>query len=126
MKNNISEIIIMNNQNGISDKSFTGNQYIDAFIIIAIIVYSSLGALNPPSFLKNMFKNEMFRFVFLSLILIHGFRTTPHIALFIALAFIVTGYYINKQETMENFAYLETYKGLVRNKKTTYKTSKFN
>jgi hypothetical protein len=47
--------------------------------------------------------------VFLSLLLIYNFEKNPHIALTIALIFVLTLEYLNKEKMYENCAYLKSF-----------------
>jgi hypothetical protein len=80
------------------------------FTIIAILMPTYLIALSRiklPDYIINLFNNDIFKIVWLSLMLIMGFKKQPHIALIVALIYVITLHYINKQQIKENFEYLE-------------------
>lgn len=83
-------------------------------IILAIIVasYASMIRIELPEYIKTLFKNNIFRIVFLSLLLIYSFNASPHIALAVALVFVLTLYFLNYEEIKENFAHLEKFRNL--------------
>lgn len=63
-----------------------------------------------PIFIRNLFNNPIFRFVFLSLILIHNFSYAPHVAIAVVLLFTLTMYSIRQEELKENFYFLDSWK----------------
>ena len=67
-----------------------------------------------PGYIKNLFSNPIFNIVFLSLLLIMRFNSAPHVAILIAVIFIVTAEYIREDEVKENMAYFENYSTLRR------------
>lgn len=85
------------------------NNYVHAVLAILTTIYLSAGRVSIPAFIKNLFKNNIFRLVFLSLLLVYRFDKSPHIAFMIALIFVATMSHIGEQEMMENCAYLERY-----------------
>ena len=87
-----------------SDLPSTWNNNI-LVIIIAIIVaaYASQTRIQLPNYIRNLFSNNIFRVVFLSLLLIYSFNKAPHVAIAIALIFVLTLHFLNYQEATENF-----------------------
>jgi len=63
-----------------------------------------------PSFIRDLFSNAVFRVVFLSTLLIHAFKKTPHVAFAVSLIFVLTMHLINKEEISENLRAAERYK----------------
>jgi hypothetical protein len=79
-------------------------------IIFASAVYVlSLSNIKLPCSIKTLFNNTIFKMVFLSLILVYTFERTPHIALIIAVIFILTLDYLNNEKMYENCNYLKSY-----------------
>jgi hypothetical protein len=97
-------------------KSFTDNEYTVAIVMIVAIAYASLARPTLPSWLTKLFKNDIFRVVFLSLLLMFNFEKSPHVALTVALVFVVTLHYINENDVQEQFGLLETFKANLNNK----------
>jgi hypothetical protein len=83
--------------------SVLNNNYAVAIFALFITVYASLERVSLPPYVRNLFKNDVFRVVFLSLLLIYNFEKSPHVALFVALIFVLTLHYLNQQESRENF-----------------------
>lgn len=83
------------------------NAYIDAVLVILTTIYLSTGMIKLPTTIRNLFKNNIFRLVFLSLLLVYRFDNAPHIAFMVALIFVATMYYIGQVEMLENLSYLE-------------------
>ena len=94
------------------------NDWVGAALALFIVLYAlNLGRMNLPCYIKNLFKNTFFRILFLSLLLIYRFEKAPHVALVVALVFVLTLDYISVEETKENFAYLEAFNSQLHNKK---------
>ena len=85
------------------------NKFVSAILIILIIVYLAKLRLGVPTYIRSLFKNDIFRVVFLSLLLIYNFHNAPHVAILVAIFFVVTLHYIGEEETREQFAYLEAF-----------------
>lgn len=86
------------------------NDYVAAIIALFVILYGlTLSRVQIPKFIRNLFNNDIFRVIFLSLLLIHNFNRSPHVALAIALIFVITLHFIHVQEIKETFDYYESY-----------------
>jgi hypothetical protein len=83
------------------------NEYIIGTIVLFVIVYSSLAATELPKWLVSLFKNDIFKVLFLSLLLIVPFETAPQIALIIALSFVLLSHSVNIYEKDEHFKKIE-------------------
>jgi hypothetical protein len=87
-----------------------------AIAVVILIIYAGALQVNTPDFIRNLFKNDIFRFVFLSLLLIVGpTNSQPSVALIIAFVFVFTMYCISEKEVKENLTYLEAYKTISQN-----------
>jgi len=99
------------------DLSILDNQYVAALLAIFLGVYGIAAArMELPDYIKNLFNNNIFRIAFLSLLLTQNFDRAPHVAITVALIFVLTIHYLSEQEIKENFAYLEAYRNTIRNK----------
>ena len=99
------------------DLSFLENEYVAVSIALFVALYGiTLSRMQLPEYIKNLFSNNIFRVIFLSLLLIHNFNRAPHVSLAIALVFVLTMHYINEQQIKENFVYLESFRAKLRNK----------
>lgn len=87
--------------------SLVDNDVVVIILAIVVAMYASMVRVELPEYIKTLFRNNIFRIVFLSLLLIYSFRAAPHAALAISLVFVLTLYFLNIEETKENFAYLE-------------------
>jgi hypothetical protein len=94
--------------------SFLNNEYFLAVATILLVAYGTMANVALPDFITDLFKNDIFRVVFLSLLCIYRFNSAPHVALIIALTFVLTMYYLNLQERRENFRYFEAFKNTLR------------
>lgn len=97
-------------------------QNTESIIIIIIILFVIIYALNIakielPYYIKNLFKNTLFKILFLSLLLVYTFEKSPYIAIVISLVFIVILDSLVIEESKENFAYLESLKTQVNKTK---------
>ena len=97
------------------DLSILDNDYVAAGLALFLGVYAIIAArVELPGYLKNLFNNNIFRIVFLSLLLTQNLNKVPHVAITVALLFVLTLHYLNEQEIKENFAYLETFRNNLR------------
>jgi hypothetical protein len=89
--------------NSFEFNKLVNNNYVVAILAILVVSYGfTLSRIPLPGYLRNLFSNNIFRVLFLSLLLIHDFDKAPHVAIAIALIFVITLHYINKQEMKEN------------------------
>ncbi len=87
--------------NKIAKKNFLENKYIIAFVGILVILYASKGQVNLPKPIYNLFKNDIFRVIYLSLLVLVATKAPPHVAFIVALVYVLTLYFIDKQENSE-------------------------
>jgi len=87
------------------------NEIVTVFMALFVTLYAlNLGKMQLPPYIKKLFKNTIFRIAFLSLLLVYRFEKTPHVALTVAIVFVITLDYIADEEIKENFAYLQAFK----------------
>ena len=86
---------------------FLNNEYVLIAMTLFVVLYASMGQMDVPTWLKALFKNDVFRVVFLSLLLIYRFDKTPHVALIVALVFIFSMNYVLMDEAQEHFAMIQ-------------------
>ncbi len=90
------------------------NEVVAVLIALFMGLYAlNLGKMKLPDYIKNLFNNTLFRIVFLSLLLVYNFEKSPHVALTVALVFVLTLDYINAQQVKENFAYFEAFRNQI-------------
>jgi hypothetical protein len=91
------------------DFTVLDNEYVSIVLSLFLGLYAMvLSRVDLPDYIRNLFNNSAFRVLWLSLLLIFNFNKTPHIAITVALVFILTLDYLNKKETRENFVYLNS------------------
>lgn len=88
---------------------FLNNEYVTIISAMLVALYGSREHIKLPNFIKTLFKNNIFRVVFLSSLLVYKFESNPQIALTVALVFVLTMYFIDQQEEKESFAYVGAY-----------------
>lgn len=99
------------------DTSLVNNDYAAVLLAFFIVIYAfTLSRMTLPDYVKNLFDNTIFKILFLSLLLIYGFKKSPHVAIIVALVFVITMEKLDSQEMFENVAYLETYMNDQKNK----------
>lgn len=92
------------------------NEYVAFVIAFLVAIYGAgLSRIEIPGYIRNLFNNNIFRIVFLSLLMIHNFDSTPHVAVAVALIYVLTLTRLNKQEVNENFVHLESFRSYLRN-----------
>lgn len=93
------------------DLSILDNDYAVVVLALFLGLYAySLGRMGLPNYIRNLFSNNIFRVVFLSLLLTQNLDKSPHVAVTVALVFVITLHYLGEQEIKENFAYLEAFR----------------
>ena len=86
------------------------NDWVVAALALFVTLYAlNLGRIELPCYIKNLFNNTLFRILFLSLLLVYRFEKAPHVAIVVALVFVLTLDYLSIRETKENFEYLEAF-----------------
>ena len=92
--------------------NYVNNEYVLAVLTIFTIVYASQARVDLPRWLVKLFKNDIFRIIYLSLLLMVPFETAPHVAIILAIVFVVTLEFIHRQESKEDFELLEAFKSI--------------
>jgi hypothetical protein len=91
------------------------NEYFLIGMAICVTIYASRSQVELPTFMKKLFKNDIFRVMFLSTLLMANFKKAPHVAVAIALIFIVTMNGISNDEIHEQFETMESFRGNIKN-----------
>lgn len=89
------------------------NQYTVLALSTFVALYAAKSRVTLPQSLRQMFQSDVFRVLFLSLLLIHRFDQVPHVAICVSLVFLLTMHHLNKNEMIENFESLR-YRGSLR------------
>lgn len=90
------------------------NDIVKAMIMIFGFSYVAVVREDPPKYIHDLFKNDLFRVLFLSLLLAHGFHKSPSISILISVVFVYTMHLINEAEIKENFGYIDGLRRLGR------------
>jgi hypothetical protein len=102
------------NINGVE---WLNNQYVVIATALFLGLYGlALGRMELPDYIRNLFTNNIFRVVWLSLLLIFNLNKAPHVGIAIALIFVLTLNYLNQMEVKENFIYLESFRNQIKNR----------
>jgi len=81
------------------------NEYTTIAVALFLFLYGyTLARIKLPGYIKNLFKNNIFRVLYLSLLLILTFKKAPSVAITVALVFVITMYYLNIDEIEERFS----------------------
>ena len=99
------------------DKSILDNDYVFALLSMLTIIYASQVRIELPEVIRNLFENDIFRVVFLSLLLVYRFDKTPQVSILISIVFLLTMHHLNQQEIKENFQHVEAFQTSIRNMK---------
>jgi hypothetical protein len=94
------------------DLSILNNEYVIAVVTIMFIAYAAFLRIPLPSYIMSLFSNDIFRVVFLFMLLFVSFKETPHIALIIALVFVISMHYVFKTEAFYNVRRLEQFQNV--------------
>ena len=80
---------------------YIDNEYLISAILIFVIVYASKAQVALPDWLSSLFKNDIFKVVYLSLLLMIPFDKAPHVSIIVAVLFVVILNVINRTEMEE-------------------------
>lgn len=80
------------------------NEYVIIGMTLFVVLYASMSQMELPNWLLALFKNDVFRVVFLSLLLMYRFEKAPHVAVIVSLVFVISMQYVMTQEANEHFA----------------------
>jgi hypothetical protein len=94
--------------------SYLTNDVVVILLAFVVALYASQTRVEMPEYIQDLFRNNIFRVVFLFLLLMFPFNQAPHVALTIALIFVLTLYFLNSIEMKENFARLERFRNMRR------------
>ena len=83
------------------------NQYMVIVTMFLTMCYISMSRVQLPTFIRDLFKNDIFRVLFLSLLLTHSFKQRPSVSIVVVVIFLYTMHLINQEEIRENFEYLK-------------------
>ena len=92
--------------------SYINNDVVVIILAFIVALYASQTRVEMPEYIKALFRNNIFRVVFIFLLLMFPFKQAPHVALTIALIFVLTLYFLNYAEMKENFAHLERFRNV--------------
>ncbi len=97
------------------DLSAHDNEYVATGIALFLGLYAlAASRVKLPDYLRKLFNNNIFRIAFLALLLTQNFNRAPHVALSVALVFVLTLHYLGEQEIKENFGIMEAYRNTIR------------
>jgi len=82
------------------------NKYVSTAITIGLGLYAALLGPNLPTFVKDLFKNTLFRILILFLVVVRG-NKDPKMAIMISVAFVLTLDYVYVRDAKETFQRLE-------------------
>lgn len=94
--------------------NIANNDYVVAITGLIVVLYAWRSQIDVPDEVRRLFKNDIFRIVFLSLLVLVSSKTAPHVALAVAIIFVLTLHFINRQEMRENFIQIERFKNSKR------------
>ena len=94
------------------DLSILDNEYVSITLGVLLAVYGANAREPLPDFIMKLFKNPIFRVVFLSLLLVYKFENAPSVSLTVAMIFVITMHFINSQEEVEAFEDLEAFRSM--------------
>jgi len=93
-----------------SNNSFLDNPYVLGCLTIFVFAYASKAQVDMPDVFTDLFRNDIFRVVFLSLLLMLRFEKSPSVSILVSLFFVFVMGKIMSQETFENFKSIKSRK----------------
>ncbi len=85
------------------------NEYVLAMLVLFVILYSGLSRPELPKWVSELFKNDVFRVVFIALIAMIPVKQAPHVAIIIAIVFVMTLHFVFQEEIHEKMAITENF-----------------
>lgn len=82
--------------------SLMDNEYVFAMIAIFLGLYAKRTKPSLPNWMISLFQNNIFRVVFLCLLLMIKVDSAPHIAIAVALFFVITMHFVGEHEQNEH------------------------
>ena len=95
-----------------SNNSLIDNPYVLGCLTIFVFAYSSNAQMDMPDMFTDLFRNDIFRVVFLSLLLMLRFEKTPSVSILVSLFFVFVMGKIMSEETFENFKSIKSRRNL--------------
>lgn len=92
-----------------SNKKIITNPYVYVVLCILFAVYAKNSEIKFPQIIKKIFTNPIFQIIFLT-VLVMLFNKKPHIALIVAIIFVLSMDYLDYGEAKENFEFIKAYK----------------
>jgi hypothetical protein len=94
-------------------EKYLDSDYVSGILGLFLIVYASMSQIVLPNWLVSVFKNDIFRVLYLSLLLLIPFNKAPHVAIIIAILYVIIIGNIYRLEHMENVALVENFKATI-------------
>jgi hypothetical protein len=85
------------------------NEYVLAMLVLFVLLYSGLSRPELPKWVSDLFKNDIFRVIFIALIAMIPAKQAPHVAIIIAVVFVMTLHFVFQEETRENLTITENF-----------------
>lgn len=86
---------------------YLDNEYVVTALYLVAVLYATMAQVELPSFVRELFKNDIFRVMFLSLLLIVRFEQRPSVAVLIVMIYMYTMYLLNRDEVNENVEHFQ-------------------
>jgi hypothetical protein len=96
------------------------NDYVTAVLTILTIVYASMAAPNLPSWFVKLFRSNLFKILYLTLLLMIPIKQSPHVAIIVAIFFVATLNFINKNDNIKKLFVVSEYKNYINHKTASY------
>jgi len=93
---------------------YVDNEYIVAVVLVFVIVYASKSQIELPNWLESLFKNDIFKVLYLSLLLMIPFEKAPHVSIIVAVLFVIVLHVINRSEMKKLLSQSESFRNLKR------------
>lgn len=65
------------------------NKYFVGALFLFTVLYVKQCQTDLPQYVSSLFENDIFKIVYLSLLLMIPFKTAPHVAIFVSIAFVL-------------------------------------
>ncbi len=88
-------------------ENIVDNEYLFAVLLIFLVSYSVLFRPTLPNWVSELFKNDIFRVIFIAFIAMIPAKQSPHVAIILAIIFVTTLHFIQQDDVKEKMSITE-------------------
>lgn len=78
-------------------EEYITNEYFIGALFLFTILYVNKCQIALPQYISSLFENDIFKIVYLVLLLMISFKTAPHVAIVVSIAFVLLAKTLQKK-----------------------------